>query len=195
MDQKKEQLMDRIVGMIIMIFLLIPQYWSTQAVFAANDKSGLLWIAWSYALGIDTAVLYFTYKGWIKTAIAYMVISFAHNVSYHISAESISAVFLVSSCSPGTIFTVGHLFLHRRKEKRKAADSENIPEKVRQIHKAMQVGIHFEAQPFICPECKSSFSSKTKLNGHITSHKKSKEWKPEHYGDWELENHRRYQVL
>ncbi|WP_299243094.1 C2H2-type zinc finger protein [uncultured Aquimarina sp.] len=195
MDQKKEQLMDRIVGMIIMICLLIPQYFSTQAVFAANDKSGLLWIAWFYALGIDSAVLYCTWKGWIKTALAYMVISFAHNISYHISPQSIGAVFLISSCSPGTIFTIGHLFLHRKKERKKAIDSEKIPEKVWQIHRAMEAGIHFEAQPFVCPECNATFSDRLKLNGHITSHKKNNEWKPEHYGDWESENHQRYQQL
>lgn len=195
MDQKNEQLMDRVVGMIIMIFLLIPQYWSTQAVFIANDKSGILWIAWSYAIGIDTAVLYFTYKGWIKTAIAYMVVSFAHNISYHLAPESISAIFLISSCSPGTIFTVGHLFLHKRIEKGKTKDTEEIPEKVWQIHRAMKTGVHFEAQPFLCPECNKKFPDKKSLNGHITSHKKNNEWKPENYGDWELENHQRYQQL
>ena len=195
MDHKKEQLMDRVVGMIIMIFLLIPQYWSTQAVFVANDKSGILWIAWAYAFGIDTAVLYFTYKGWIKTAIAYMVVSFAHNISYHLAPQSISAVFLISSCSPGTIFTVGHLFLHKKQKNKEAINTQQIPKNVWQIHQAMEAGIHFMAEPFRCPECHATFSDRLQLNGHITSHKKNNTWNPEDYGDWEQENRQRYEQL
>ncbi len=195
MDLKKEQLADRIAGIIIMIFLLIPQYWSTQYVFNANDKSELVWIAWAYALGIDSAILYFTWKGWIKVALIYMAVSFAHNISYHLSPESIGAIFLISSCSPATIFAVGHLYLHRKAKHKKDTKTDPIPEKVWQIYKAISKGIFFEAQPFRCPECNETFSDKRKLNGHITAHKKSNEWKPENYGDWELENHQRYQSL
>lgn len=194
MDSKKEQVLDRVVGMVIMIFLLVPQYWSTQAVFKANDTSGLLWISWSYAIGMDTAVLYFTYKGWIKTAIIYMFISFAHNICHYLFPQSISAIFLISSCSPGTIFTVGHLFLHRKTGRKPAIPPKPIPDKIQQIQNAIEAGIHYEAQPFVCPQCKDTFPDKKKLNGHITAHKKNNEWKSEQYGDWELENHQRYQI-
>lgn len=36
---------------------------------------------------------------------------------------------------------------------------------------ALEAGVCFEAQPYLCPECKQSFASTKKLNGHISGHK------------------------
>ncbi|WP_158447861.1 C2H2-type zinc finger protein [Aquimarina longa] len=55
--------------------------------------------------------------------------------------------------------------------------------------------MRFQAQPFICPECGEHFENSKQLNGHISAHKVRKEWKPEHYGEWELENKQRMKLL
>ena len=59
----------------------------------------------------------------------------------------------------------------------------------------MQAGVRYEARPYVCPECNEPFNNSKQLNGHISAHKSRKEWEPERYGAWELENDQRVQLL
>jgi hypothetical protein len=189
----KKQTTDNVVGTVIITLLLLPQIWHTHRVFEVNNTFvEPSWISWAYAVGIDTAILYLARKGWLKTAFGYLFVTLAHNIVYYITPKSIWSVGLICVSLSATIFALTHLFIKRQKKKHDDSGALlDIPESVWYIHQAMEAGVHFEPQPFSCPECLETFSSKKQLNGHVSSHKKQDQWKPKQYGEWELKNHKR----
>jgi len=166
-------------GIIALSILLIPQIAHTVFIFKANSNYADPWFAWCYALGVDIAILIFTVKGWIRTAILYFLGTLAHNLVYQFWPESLWSAVLISVMLSGTIFSFSHLFYFNKK-----ADQ-------RKDTAAIDAGIRFEAQPYLCPDCGEAFGSNKKLNGHISAHKMKNKWHPEKYGDWEADNERR----
>lgn len=192
----KEISKDNIAGTIVILLLLIPQMAHTLYVFEVNSRYDHPWFAYCYAIGIDTAILIFTRKGWLRTALAYFFATLAHNIVYLYYPESVWSGLLIGVSLSATIYALTHLFLQNKPAVSKGDISATpIPDQVWQIYRSIEAGVHFEAQPFVCPECGESFASKKKLNGHISSHKKQKQWNEDQYGDWQLENHKRYQKV
>ena len=184
-------------GILALTVLLIPQVAHTIYVFKINSQYNDPWFGWCYAVGIDLAILIFTVKGWTRTAYAYFVGTLAHNLVYQFYPQSIWSAILICVMLSATIFSFSHLFYHKEK-----ADNGNEQAQLRQasaealrLSAAIEAGIHFEAQPFLCPECNESFVNSKKLNGHISGHKVKNEWFVENYGDWEVKNLERSKLI
>jgi len=97
----------------------------------------------------------------------------------------------------GTIFSFSHLFYFKKEADNRngsAGEPQDTAE-ARQLTAALDAGIRFEPQPYLCPGCGEPFTSTKKLNGHISGHKQKDEWFPENYGDWEAENDRRAMLV
>ncbi|WP_281989750.1 hypothetical protein [Aquimarina aggregata] len=92
-----------------------------------------------------------------------------------------------------TLFSCCYLFFKKNKvtDYRHKADVI-LSDEVLEINRAIEAGIHFKPQPYICPECRDSFSNSKLLDAHILGHKSQKDWEPKRYGAWELENNTRY---
>ena len=96
-----------------------------------------------------------------------------------------------------TIFSFSHLFYHKDKAVERT-QTTHIPQasaEVLRLTAAIDAGVYFEAQPYLCPQCKQPFATTKKLNGHISGHKQKDEWCAEDYGDWELENKTRADLI
>lgn len=186
---------NKIVGLLIMAILLVPQIAHTLYVFEANSRYENPWFSWCYSIGVDLAILVFTANGWIRTAFAYLFATLAHNLAYQYMPEGLWSSLLISVMQSVTLFSLCHLFLKQEKKAKKSVTNSTAKtltgSRTMQIQKAIDFGIHFEAYPFTCPECKQSFATSKQLNGHVSGHKMSKEWQPESYGDWELNNRKR----
>ena len=186
---------NKIVGILIMTILLIPQIAHTLYVFEANSHYQNPWFSWCYALGVDLAILVFTANGWIKTAFAYLFATLAHNLAYQYMPVGVWSSLLISVMQSVTLFSLCHLFLKQEEKSKKSVTNSEpmtlIREQTTHIQKAIDLGIHYVPYPFICPECKQPFASPKQLNGHISGHKNTQQWKPEIYGNWELENRER----
>ena len=180
-------------GILALSILLIPQIAHTVYIFKANSHYDDPWFAWCYAIGVDLAILIFTVKGWIRTAVAYFFGTLAHNLVYQFYPESAWSAVLLCVMLSGTIFSFSHLFYFKEKaDKRKdSADEPLATAKGLQVSAALDAGIRFEPQPYLCPECGESFINTKKLNGHVSGHKQKSEWFPDKYGNWELENEQR----
>ena len=137
----------------------------------------VLWI------GVDLAILIFTLKGWKKTALIYLLGTFAHNLVYQFYPESVYRAILIGVMLSGTIFAFSHLFYADMPTKKHSTLSS--------INQLKQNGIAYDIKPYKCPECSKSFATYKQLNGHISSHKQTGNWHEEKYGDWEKENESR----
>lgn len=180
-------------GILALTILLIPQIAHTVYVFQINSQYDNPWFGWCYSIGVDLAILIFTVKGWIRTAIAYFLGTLAHNLVYQFWPESIWSAVLICLMLSGTIFSFSHLFYFKKDADNRNGSAEEPQDtaETKQLTEALDAGIRFEPQPYLCPDCGEAFTSTKKLNGHISGHKQKDEWFPENYGDWETENDRR----
>ncbi|WP_298546209.1 C2H2-type zinc finger protein [uncultured Aquimarina sp.] len=180
-------------GIIAMAILMIPQIAHTVYVFEANSHYDHPWFSWCYSLGVDLAILIFTVKGWLKTAFVYLFATLAHNLVYQFMPESVISSILISIVQSATLFSFCHLFF-KKSNVNDNAEKEDIilSDEVLEIQRAIRVGVRFTPQPYKCPECGTSFQELEQLHDHISKHKSQKEWNPEKYGAWELENDTRY---
>jgi hypothetical protein len=181
-------------GIVVLTILLIPQIAHTVYVFNLNSQYRDPWFGWFYAVGVDSAVLIFTVKGWRKTAIVYLVGTFAHNVVYQFWPESIASSLLICVMLSATIYCFSHLFYSRPEKK---IDIEKSPreKEAMLLAEAKANGILIVALPFQCPECKEGFPNAKKLNGHISGHKSKNQWRSEKYAGWEKQNSERATLL
>ncbi len=181
-----------VFGILTMSVLLIPQIAHTLYVFEANSHYEQPWFSYCYAVGVDLAILIFTVKGWLKTALAYLFATLAHNLVYQFMPQSVWSGVLISAMQSVTLYSFSHLFFNKKTEE---LELGKVPKQVLKIYNAMQAGVRFKAQPYQCPECQESFSSSKQLNGHISAHKAKGEWKPESYGAWEEDNEQRAELV
>ena len=184
-------------GIIALAILLIPQIAHTVFIFKVNSQYDDPWFAWCYAIGVDLAILIFTVKGWIRTAILYFLGTLAHNLVYQFWPESMWSAILICIMLSGTIFSFSHLFYFKKKadESGDTTIERQLTAEAAQVTAALDAGMRFEPQPYLCPDCGEAFINTKKLNGHISGHKQKDEWFPEKYGDWELENEQRAAVV
>lgn len=192
----RKLILNEAFGIIALTVLLIPQIAHTIYVFKINSQYTDPWFGWCYAIGIDLAILIFTVKGWTRTAYAYFAGTLAHNLVYQFYPESIWSSILICVMLSATIFSFSHLFYHKDNavEHKDTAELPQASAEALRLTVAMEAGICFEAQPFLCPQCNQSFANTKKLNGHISGHKQKGEWYAENYGDWELENRTRAEI-
>lgn len=182
-----------VFGILAMTILLIPQIAHTVYVFEANSHYEHPWFSWCYALGVDLAILIFTVKGWLRTAFIYLFATLAHNLAYQFMPEGVVSSILISVVQSATLFSFCHLFFKKETPvSEEPIHDPPISEELLEIQGAIEVGVRFTPQPFICPECQESFSTLEELEDHIAIHQKKGEWTPEQYGAWELDNHSRY---
>lgn len=177
-------------GIIALTIILIPQVAHTVYVFDQNSQYINPWFAWCYAVGVDLAILIFTVRGWKKTALIYLLGTFAHNIVYQFYPESIYSALLIGVMLSGTIFSFSHLFYA------KAPSPHTITEDLQDdlLTQLKQHNVTIEIKPFKCPQCAKSFENSKQLNGHISGHKQTDSWKEADYGDWEAENSKRQQM-
>ena len=177
-------------GIAALILLLIPQVAHTVFIFKANSQYHDPWFAWCYAVGVDLAILIFTVKGWIRTAILYFFGTLAHNLVYQFWPESIWSAILIGLMLSGTLFSFSHLFYFRKQadERKDTATQLQPSAEALRVSAALDAGIRFEAQPYMCAECGEAFAHPRQLNGHVSGHKQKGEWFSEKYGEWEVEN-------
>ncbi len=178
---------------LALLLMLAPQVTHTVYVFehGSHHDAPWQWVAWSYAVGVDLAILMFTIKGWIRIAVGYLVLTLAHNMVYFFYPDTPAAAILTGVTLSVTIFSFSHHFYQDRKSKKESTPEEALPVEVLRISAAINAGIVFEAQPYRCPECGETFGSAKKLNGHVSGHKMKGEWEPDKYGEWERENEKR----
>lgn len=189
----KKFILNEAFGIFALSLLLVPQIAHTVYVFKINSQYVSPWWSWSYALGIDLAVLIFTVKGWKKVAYAYFFGTLAHNLVYQFYPESVWSAILICIMLSGTIFSFSHLFYSSDKFETPIntdVNSETSLEAMR-IDALLKEGISIEIKPFLCPECNEAFNSSKQLNGHISAHKKQENWYPDTYGNYEKDNQRR----
>ncbi len=184
-------------GIIALTILLIPQIAHTVFIFKANSNYADPWFAWCYSIGIDLAILIFTVKGWIRTAILYFLGTLAHNLVYQFWPESLWSAVLISVMLSGTIFSFSHLFYFKEKaeQRNETANKPQLSAQEAQLSAALDAGVSFEAQPYLCPACGQAHGSAKKLNGHISGHKMKEEWHPEKYGNWKKDNQERVALV
>jgi len=189
----RKLILNEAFGIIALTVLLIPQIAHTIYVFKINSQYTDPWFGWCYAIGIDLAILIFTVKGWTRTAYAYFAGTLAHNLVYQFYPESVWSSILICVMLSATIFSFSHLFYHKDKavERNGTAILPQPSAEALRLTAAIDAGIHFEVQPYLCPECKQSFASTKKLNGHISGHKQKDMWSADEYGSWEEENVKR----
>lgn len=182
-----------VFGILAMTILLIPQIAHTVYVFEANSHYEHPWFSWCYSVGVDLAILIFTVKGWLRTAFVYLFATLAHNLAYQFMPEGMVSSILISVVQSTTLFSFCHLFFKKKvPEKELPSTVPKVSEEVLEIQRAMETGIRFTPEPFVCPECQESFATAEALNAHILGHQKAEEWNPEHYGAWELDNDSRH---
>lgn len=193
----KKFILNEAFGIAALTILLIPQIAHTVFVFKVNSHYGDPWFAWCYAIGVDLAILIFTVRGWIKTAIVYFIGTLAHNLVYQFWPESVWSSILLSVMLSATIFSFSHLFYFKDKDlEPESPNTEPLHgAEIKRILAARLAGVHFEPQPYLCPECGEPFSSNKKLNGHISGHKQKDDWQPENYDEWELSNEKRVAAI
>lgn len=192
----RKVILNETFGIIALALLLIPQVAHTVYVFKVNSHYDNPWFSWCYALGIDLAILIFTVKGWIRTAIVYFLGTLAHNLVYQFLPDSLWSASLICLMLSGTILSFSHLFFQHGAVDRSVTATDPQPTALEmQISAALKAGIRFEVLPYQCPACGEAFASSKKLNGHISGHKQKEEWSPQTYNDWEAENEKRSSLL
>lgn len=188
----KKLITTEVFGICALLTLLVPQIAHTVYVFKINSQYADPWFAWCYAIGVDMAILIFTVKGWIRTAVVYFIGTLTHNLVYQFWPDSVLSAALLCLMLSTTIFSFSHLFYYKE-------DLTTLPSKLsaetKRFIAASEAGVHFEAQPFKCPACGETFSTSKQLNGHISGHKQKSEWEAHQYGEWEKENEIRSKAL
>ena len=189
----RKLILNEAFGILALSLLLIPQVAHTVYVFKVNSQYLDPWFSWTYAVGVDLAILIFTVKGWLRTSILFFFGTLAHNLVYQFFPETIWSGLLICIMLSGTIFLFSHLFYKDRQqlESDKTSVAPEKLEKLAQLERLLNAGIRLESLPFQCPECGEAFSDSKKLNGHISAHKAKKEWNPETYENWEAANKKR----
>lgn len=182
-------------GIIVLLVALVPQIAHTVYVFKINSHYPDPWFAWCYAIGVDLAILIFTVRGWIWTAVAYLVATLAHNIAYQFFPQSEISSILIGVTLSCTIFSFSHIFYTSAKKRSESADDDALIDFAKRIESAIQSGVHIEAHPYLCPCCGLTFPTSKKLNGHISGHKMKVEWNEDEYGDWKKVNHERSLLL
>lgn len=184
-------------GIIALVVLLIPQVAHTVFVFEVNSHYDNPWFGWCYAIGIDLAILIFTVKGWIRTAILYLAGTLAHNLVYQFFPDSMVSAVLICVMLSGTLFSFSHLFYYRggATDRNGAAPHPPHSAPALALGAAMKAGVRFTAQPYHCPQCGEAFTTPKQLNGHISGHKQKSEWEATRYGAWEEENRKRAELV
>ncbi|MEO9870390.1 MAG: hypothetical protein ABJQ69_03745 [Ekhidna sp.] len=185
----KKFIINEIFGIIALIILLIPQVAHTVYVFKVNSQYEEPWFAWCYAIGVDLAILIFTVKGWIRTAIMYSIGTLAQNLVYQFWPDTVWSAILLSVMLSATLFSFSHLFYF---EDENHDHSENAASELAlRLTAALDSGIKFHPLPYHCPACGEPFADSKKLNGHISGHKQKMDWHKDDYGDWEEQNQQR----
>lgn len=189
----KKIILNELFGILVLGILLIPQVAHTIYVFEANSQYDHPWFSICYAVGVDLAILIFTVKGWIRTAMVYCIGTLIHNLAYQFDPESIWSSVLICVMLSGTIFSFSHLFYAQTTPETEEGLSlqKVIATELLAIREAKKAGVHFEPQPLICPQCQQHFSTPRQLNTHIDEHKQKKTWTPEQYGNWQSDNRKR----
>lgn len=100
---------------VAVIVVMIPQIAHTYYVYNINSQYADPWFGWCFAIGIDTAILIFTLRGWIYVAGAYFIGTLAVNLLYLEYPESIWSKLLIGVMLSSTIFSLSHLFYKKRK--------------------------------------------------------------------------------
>ena len=192
---------DQYAGMVALIVLLIPQVQHTVYIFEHNSQYESTWFSWCYALGIDMAILIFTLKGWKRTAIGYLIATFATNFIYQFYPIGWQAKILLCLLLSITLYFFSELY---KKEKEQKEDEQKQKSEEDEIQKIMEeardLGIQVRVNPYLCPSCHESFASKKQLNGHVSGHRnKAKknpiEWDESKYGNWEQDNDERAKYM
>ncbi|MDN5201164.1 hypothetical protein QQ008_07320 [Fulvivirgaceae bacterium BMA10] len=191
----KKLIMTEYFGIIVLLVALIPQIAHTVYVFKINSHYPEPWFAWCYAIGVDLAILIFTVRGWIWTAVAYLMATLAHNIAYQFFPQSDISSILIGITLSATIFSFSHIFYSGSKKRNESADDDALIDLGKRIESAVQSGIHIEAHPYLCPCCGLTFPTSKKLNGHISGHKMKGEWDEDKYGDWKHKNNERSSLL
>ncbi len=189
----KKLIVNEGLGIVAMGILLVPQIAHTLYVFEANSHYEHPWFSWCYSIGVDLAILIFTVKGWLRTAFIYLFATLAHNLVYQFMPEGIISSVLISVVQSTTLFSFCHLFFKKKKSDVTSNKTDIfLSDEAVEIQRAIEAGVHFKPHPFVCPECNASFTNPEDLEKHISEHKLRKEWEPDKYGVWELENDTRY---
>ncbi len=182
-----------VFGILAMTILLIPQIAHTVYVFEANSHYEHPWFSWCYALGVDLAILIFTVKGWLRTAFIYLFATLSHNLAYQFMPQGLVSSILISVVQSTTLFSFCHLFFKGKESAKDTPLTESkLSEASLEIQGAIEAGIRFTPEPFVCPECQASFKTLEELQAHIAMHQEAGEWEPSAYGAWELDNDTRY---
>lgn len=182
-------IINEIFGIVALIILLIPQVAHTVYVFKVNSQYEEPWFAWCYAIGVDLAILIFTVKGWIRTAIMYAIGTLAQNLVYQFWPDTVWSAILLSVMLSATLFSFSHLFYFDEVSNNRSESADS--ELTMRLTAAIDSGIQFYPLPYHCPECGEPFPDTKKLNGHISGHKQKMEWHKENYGNWEQLNNDR----
>lgn len=179
---------------IAVLLVLTPQIRHSFHLYYQNsmEKDQVEWIAWSYALGVDMAILIFTFCGWVRLALFYALTTFIGNNIYHFVTVGPEAKifidFMVSSC----LYFFSHVVVSLRSSGAKKEDNEFAL--IGEYFKpALDHGVPMKLNPHVCPECGASFHKANQLNAHITDHKKKGEWRDDYGDDWQDENKKREQ--
>lgn len=185
----------RFVEIVALVLVLIPQVAHTVYLFKTNSHYPDPWFAWCYAIGVDMAILIFTVRGWIWTALAYLLATLAHNMAYQFLPQSDFSAVLIGISLSGTIFSFSHVFYTGRNSQNTDVEKPKEALISERIVYALARGVSFEVQAFRCPCCSLSFPTAKQLNGHISGHKMRQEWQEHMYGDWKKENEKRHEAI
>jgi len=162
----------KLVTILFLTMLLIPQCYHTAYVFNVGSHGGYKWYAWSYAIGIEGAILIFVINGWRWVSIGLSLATILTNYLYgkYGPTNIPHDVNLTISVLLGIVIAgFSHLYYNKLKEVQKAIrqveDEEAILDGMETVTEREKI--------HECPQCGEKFETKAQLNGHITGHKKT----------------------
>jgi len=152
---KKDQLIS-IIGMFAIGMLLILMIAHSLCFLEMNCRYKRPWFGWTHAVGLDLAIFVFTIKDWLKTALIYMFITFAHNLAYLFALKSAWNAVLLKVIPSVTLFSFTPLFFRH-------PDNENTPiaiaERLLKMEQATRAGVIDKALPHKYPEFETCFAA------------------------------------
>ncbi len=138
----KEFITKEYFGIIVLLIALVPQVAHTVHVFESNSHYPNPWFAWPYAISVDLAILIFTVRGWIWTAVGYLLATLAHNFAYHFLPEQSEwGSALIGVTLSITIFSFSHVF-YTGKKRTKSAIDDAILDLAKRLSSEVQAGIY-----------------------------------------------------
>lgn len=165
--------------LIFLLLLLIAQVKHTVYVFSLGSHESANFYAWIYAIGMEGAIMIFVVNGWRGISIAFSITTMLTNFMYGyygVNQIPYPVTILISVMLSIAISGFSHLYYTRMKKQEeilKQAEQKNIDNIANEMAEKM-------SKPHICPypDCNESFSEQSKLNGHISAHKRKhpKEW-------------------